>query len=421
MKQKAPKSMRLHIGIFGRTNVGKSSLLNMIAGQNTALVSPIAGTTTDAVEKTMELLPVGPVVFIDTAGIDDKSEIGELRVKKTEKIFEKTEIALIVAQAGIWGDWEENLLREFKKRKIPALVIFNKEDLIDNKEEFAERISKQNFKYIFTSACDSKKRDNTLEEIKKFIKDSLGENKEKTILSHLISENGTAIFIIPIDKEAPKGRIILPQVMAIRDLLDANKTSICITEKEWPSVLKKLSIKPDLVVCDSQVSDYMVKNAPKELKCTTFSIIFSGFKGDMAEFARGAARLEAVKPGDKIAILEACSHHPIEDDIGRIKLPKWLEKKAGGKLKIDVFAGREMPENLSNYDFLINCGGCMLTAKEMENRQNKSKEIALPMTNYGMAIGVCFGILERLLEPFPEVLNEYLKEIKANSSKLKSP
>ncbi len=411
MKEKAPKSLRLHIGIFGRANVGKSSLLNLIAGHETALVSPVPGTTTDAVEKTMELLPVGPVVFIDTAGIDDKSELGHLRVKNTRKIFERTEAALLVCEAGIFGGYERELLREFDERKIPALIVFNKEDLLENRKEFEKDFLQKGREFIFSNARDASKRDETVNKIKDFLMRIQGGKKEKSILSHLLPAGGLAVFIIPIDKEAPKGRIILPQVMAIRDLLDADKSSICITEKNWPEILSKLSVKPDLVVCDSQVADLMVSRAPKDIKCTTFSIIFSGFKGEMAEFAAAAALVNKLKPSDKIGILEACSHHPIEDDIGRVKLPKWLEKKAGGKLEIDVFSGRKMPEELEKYKLLINCGGCMLTGAEMKNRQEKARKISIPLTNYGMAIGACFGVLERLLEPFPEALKAYRENL----------
>lgn len=409
--EKEPKSMRLHIGIFGRTNVGKSSLLNLIAGHETALVSPVPGTTTDAVEKTMELLPVGPVVFIDTAGIDDRGEIGPLRVKKTKKIFDRTEAALLVAQAGLFGEWEEELLEEFEKRKIPVLVVFNKADLLKDREKFEKSLPQGKFKFIFSVAGDISRRDETVNSIKEFLLSASGAKKEKPVLSHLLPAGGLAVFIIPIDKEAPKGRIILPQVMAIRDLLDADMASVSITEKNWPGILKKLSSPPDLVVCDSQVADHMVKQAPSSLKCTTFSIIFSGFKGNMEEFARGAAAIETLRPNDRVCILEACSHHPLEDDIGRVKLPGWLEKKAGGALNIDVFSGRQLPDSLDGYKLLINCGGCMLTGREMLNRQQKALELSIPMTNYGMAIGACFGILERLLEPFPSALKAYLENL----------
>ena len=411
MKEKTPKSLRLHIGIFGRTNVGKSSLLNLISGQETALVSPVPGTTTDAVEKTMELLPVGPVVFIDTAGIDDKSELGYLRVKNTKKILEKTDAVLLVCEAGVFSDYEESLVKEFEDRNIPFLIVFNKEDLLKDKKGFEKNFSIRGKEFIFSNARDVAKRDETVNKIKDFLLKVKGGKKEKPILSHLLPKGGLTVFIIPIDKEAPKGRIILPQVMAIRDLLDVDADSLCITEKKWPDVLKKLSVKPDLVVCDSQVANLMVEKAPADIKCTTFSIIFSAFKGEIKDFARAAAAVNKLKPGDKVGILEACSHHPIEDDIGRIKLPKWLEKKAGGKLEIDVFAGRKMPENLENYNLLINCGGCMLTGLEMINRQKKAAEMSLPLTNYGMAIGACFGVLERLLEPFPSALKAYKQNL----------
>lgn len=402
----APKSLRLQIGIFGRTNVGKSSFLNYVAGQDVAITSPLAGTTTDVVEKPMELLPLGPVVFLDTAGVDDKSALSDLRLKKSGKILDRADVILIIIEAPIFNSFEEKIWQESLKRKIPVIIVVNKIDLQKPKNDFLDLIKAKSQRIILCSSLDSAQRDAVVNLLKEHLLAVAPEDFLKTpqLIGDLLPASGRAVFIVPIDLEAPKGRIILPQVQAIRDVLDSNCSVTVVKESQYAKVLRDFKTPPDLVVCDSQVVLKMVKDTPKKVKCTTFSILFSRFKGDLIAMAKGAAVLGFLKPGDKVLIAEACSHHAIEDDIARVKLPRWIKKHACSDIKIEVCSGRDYPQDLTKFKVIIHCGGCMFNRREMLSRIEKAREAGVAITNYGLAIAFLQGVLERVLTPFPAAL-----------------
>ncbi|MFH1074773.1 MAG: [FeFe] hydrogenase H-cluster maturation GTPase HydF [Candidatus Firestonebacteria bacterium] len=404
-----PKSLRLQIGIFGRTNVGKSSFLNLVSGQDVSIVSSIPGTTTDVVEKVMELLPLGPVVFLDTAGFDDKSLIGNLRIKKTVKIFDRADVIILVVEPGIWSSYEKNIISKAKKNNISLIIVVNKIDLKKPSKEQIKDLKKQTKRIIFCSSTDYPNRDVYVNELKKHLIEISPDEyfNPPSLVGDLMPAGGLAIFVIPIDLEAPKGRLILPQVQAMRDVLDNNQAVITVKESEYAQVLRKLKKLPDLVVSDSQAVLKMVEASPKSVKCTTFSMLFARSKGDIVEFARGAVAIKSLKSNNKILIAEACSHHAIEDDIGRVKIPKWLKRYVGGNIKIDVASGRDYPDDLSGYKLIIHCGACMLTRREMLSRMQKAKEANIPITNYGIAISFLQGVLERTLSPFPSALRAF--------------
>ena len=411
--KKTPKSLRLHIGLFGRTNVGKSSLLNMIAGQDKAITSPHPGTTTDTVEKAMELLPLGPVVFIDTAGLDDKSVLGKQRVKRTKKIFDVSDIILIVTEPNIWTEYETNVINEAQKRKIPFIIVVNKTDIAEPSEDFIKLLKTKTDKYEFVSGININKRDEYVSALKKRFIQTVPDDflNPPPLVGDLLTPGGLVYLIVPIDLQAPKGRLILPQVQTIRDALDSDAASIVVKEREYSHLIKTLNIKPNLAVCDSQVVLKMTADTPKDVKCTTFSILFSRSKGDLIESAKGAAAIPKLKHGDKILIAEACTHHPLEDDIGRVKIPRWLKQYAGCNIEADVCAGIDYPENLSQYKLIIHCGGCMINRRNMLSRIQQAKEAGVPITNYGVAISFVQGVLERVLSPFPAALDAYKTEI----------
>lgn len=403
-----PKSMRLQIAIFGRTNVGKSSVLNMLAGQDVAITSPVPGTTTDVVEKSMELLPVGPVVFLDTAGLDDKSQLGHLRTERARRVFDRADVALLIVEPSGWGDCEDDIAAAAAEKKIPLIVLVNKTDIASPSPELLEALKQRDIEPILCSAVTRSLRELAVTAVKnRLLRLTRAQGGPKAILGDLVKPGQTVILVIPIDKEAPKGRIILPQVQAMRDLLDHGVLSLTCREHEYPQALAALKEPPALVVCDSQVVDFMVRHTPPGVPCTTFSILFARFKGDLAAYAAGAAAIRGLRPGDRIAVLEGCSHHAIEDDIGRVKLPRWLKETAGGELKIDTFAGHDLPAGLGGYKLAIQCGGCMLGRAEILNRMGKASAAGVPITNYGTAISECKGVLERVLSPFPQALEAY--------------
>lgn len=406
-----PKSLRLQIGLFGRTNVGKSSFLNMVAGQDVAITSVVPGTTTDVVEKTMELLPVGPVVFLDTAGIDDVSELSSERIRKTKKIFDRADVAVLIVEPEVWSEYEEDMVRELSAKKIPVIIAVNKIDAKKPSDGFIEKVKTKSAEIIQCSSTDKDHRDKNVSLLKESLIRLAPDNflNPKAIIGDIVPEGALAFLIIPIDFEAPKGRIILPQVQVIRDLLDFNGASLVAKESEYKAMLGKLKTQPDIVVCDSQVADKMVADTPDGVKCTTFSILFSRYKGDLEESVKGVFALDTISKDDKILIAEACSHHPIEGDIGRIKMPKWMEKYLGFMPKIDVSCGRDYPDNLSEYKLVIHCGACMITRREMLSRIEKCRAAGVAMTNYGVCISYMFGVLDRVLEPFPEV-KEFIRK-----------
>ena len=398
----APKSVRLHIGLFGRTNVGKSSFLNFVLGQDLSITSPVAGTTTDIVEKTMELLPIGPVVFLDTGGLDDVSLLSKERIKKTNKIFDRSDVIILIAEPNLWGKYEQSVFTEAESRNTPVIVVINKVDTAQPKDDFL-RMVKNKTGQVFTCSClDEGKRDDYVETLKKCLFEVLPREftKPPSLLGNLVPKGGLAVLIVPIDMEAPKGRIILPQVQAIRSALDAEAAAVIVKEDGYVKLLDKLKVKPDIVICDSQVVDQMVKNTPQDVPCTTFSILFAHNRGNLASSAAAVASIKNLVPNDRVLILEACSHHPIEDDIGRRKIPIWLNEYVGGAIEIDVSAGRDYPEDFSQYKLIIHCGGCMITKRETFFRFKKAAEAGVAMTNYGVCISFLKGVLDRVLSPF---------------------
>ena len=409
--KKAPKSLRLHIGLFGRTNVGKSSFLNLIANQDVAITSPVPGTTSDVVEKSMELLPLGPVVFLDTAGIDDTSSISELRIKKTKNIFDRADIILLLTEADICGKYEDTILREARKRNTPFIIVVNKIDLKSPSTEFVKKLKAKTERIILCSGTDFDNRDTYINDLKKHLIEICPDDflNPPPIIGDLIPSGGLAVLIVPIDLEAPKGRIILPQVQTIRDALDNDSAALIVKEREYPHILNNLKKPPDISVCDSQVVSKMVADTPKDVKCTTFSILFARYKGDLIEAVKGVCKIDKLVSGDKVLIGEACSHHPVQDDIGRVKIPRWLREYTGKKINIDVYSGHDYPVNLKDYKLIIHCGGCMLNRREMLFRIQRAEQEGVSITNYGVCISFLHGILERTLSPFPAALNVFRK------------
>lgn len=403
-----PKSLRLQIALLGRTNVGKSSFLNFIANQEVSIVSPVAGTTTDIVEKSMELLPIGPVTFLDTGGIDDHSILSEQRISLTLKILDRADVVVLLLEPNIWTRYEENIVQEIKKRNLPLILIVNKCDLEFPRNDFLNKLSGYSEKILQISSLETLKRDLYTNEFKEALQSIQNKLEEKiNLVGDFLQPNSLAVFIIPIDSEAPKGRLIFPQVQAIRDVLDSGSAVVIVRDTEYKDYLKKLRNLPDLVVCDSQVVHKMVAETPQKVKCTTFSILFSRYKGDLLEEVIGSAYTDFLNNGDKVLIAEACSHHPLQDDIGRIKIPRWLQQYLGKSIQFDVVSGKDFPEDLTQYRLIIHCGGCMLTRTEKLNRIRKAKEAKVPITNYGIIISKSQGVLERVLSPFPDILNEY--------------
>ena len=404
---KAPKSFRLHIGIFGKRNTGKSSLLNALTHQEVSIVSNIAGTTTDPVEKPMEFLPLGPVLFIDTAGIDDVGDIGEKRVKKTMAVFDRTDLGIIVSNFAEWGEYENKLISEFKKRDVPFVVVFNKIDCFKENADITSQLDSAKIAYVCTSTAVGK----GIPELRQLLLQQAHSDfiNRPAILSDLVGAGEAAVLVVPIDKEAPKGRLILPQVQSIRDLLDNDSFCVVVKERELSEALSRFNKPPKLVVTDSQAFLKVAADTPKEIPLTSFSILFARFQADLIEMVRGAMAIEKLKPGDKVLIAEACSHHPVEEDIGKVKIPLWLTQYVGGKLQIDNIRGHDFPENISDYKIIIHCGACMWNRREMLTRIMFARQAGVPITNYGLTIAYSLGIFERALQPFPEALDIYLK------------
>lgn len=395
---KTLKSMRLHIGIFGKTNVGKSSLLNRITNQDVSIVSNIAGTTTDVVEKTMELLPIGPVNFLDTAGINDSTALSSERIEKTMKIINRTDVAIVVCDYNGIDDYERNLIEKFNELKIPFMIFINKTDEKYPSDSIIEDL-KNYTKHILLSSV--KTDDLIVFKIKELLVKLLPEDfvNPPKIVGDLIPQGSTVILVIPIDKEAPKGRIILPQVQTLRDLLDNNCVSIVVKESELKSAIDNLKIAPSLVVTDSQAFKNVSEIVPENIPLTSFSILFARLKGDLNTFSQGAKSIEKLQDGDRVLILESCTHHAIEDDIGRVKIPNLLRKKTGKNLIIDNIAGHDFPD-ISKYKLIIHCGACMTNRREVLSRILLASENNVPITNYGICISYCLGILPRALKIF---------------------
>ncbi|MFL0269700.1 [FeFe] hydrogenase H-cluster maturation GTPase HydF [Candidatus Clostridium radicumherbarum] len=392
-----PNANRKHIAIFGKTNSGKSSLLNSIIGQEISLVSSVKGTTTDPVSKAMELIPFGPVVFIDTAGLNDATELGELRTKRTLKVLQQTDFAIYVMEA---EDIDEisytNFIKQFKKYNIPHMLVINKIDSVDEKDLFK---IKENFKEgLYVSAKDNKNILTLKEELIKRL--SEGE-VEETIIGDLVPYNGKVVMVVPVDSEAPKGRIILPQVQLIRDCLDHGIKSYVVRDIELKDAL--LDLKDiDVVVTDSQAFKKVNEIVPRDIKLTSFSILFARYKGDLDAFIAGTSKIKELNESSKILISESCTHNHSHEDIGRVKIPKLLNKFTGKQLKFEYKMGQDFPENLEDYDLIIHCGSCMLNKKIMQTRVDLCQEKNVSITNYGVILAYLNGILPRSTEIFKE-------------------
>lgn len=394
--QDTPKSNRLHIAIFGRRNAGKSSLINAITGQEIALVSNVAGTTTDPVYKTMELLPLGPVVLIDTAGLDDSGEIGELRVKKTKEVMDKTDLAILLFTSGE-SDFslEKEWYVELKQRNIPVIGVINKIDTLDHAKFPMEEAF--NIPFVKVSAKDKTNIGKLKEAIQTY---SPLDFERETILGDIVKPKDIVILVAPQDLQAPKGRLILPQVQVLRDLLDNDTLALTVKDTELEDLLTALNKKPDLVITDSQVFNKVNNIIQRDIPLTSFSILMARYKGDLDILVKGAKAINHLKPGDKILIAEACTHHALKNDIGREKLPKWLSEKAGGNLDIKIMAGIDFPENLTQYKLVVHCGACMFNRKQFLARLIRASEQGVPITNYGIAIAELNGMLNRVIEVF---------------------
>jgi len=399
--------------------VGKSSLLNALTRQQVSIVSPEPGTTTDPVEKPMEMLPLGPVLFIDTAGIDDVGALGAQRVERTMKALERTELAILVlAEEGL-GSLEIGLLDAFEQRKIPVLPVINKADLAKPSDATLDRLASRALKPVVVSAS----RGDGIGEVQEALVDLAPDEflNSPTILSDLVPPGELAVLVVPVDKEAPKGRLILPQSQAIRDLLDHDAYAMVVKERELRDALDRLKRKPALVVTDSQAFLKVAADTPPDVPLTSFSILFARQKGDLLQFARGALAIDNLKPGDSIAMAEACSHHPIGEDIGRVKIPRWLGQYVGGPLSVQQVQGRDFMDDPKAFKLVIHCGSCMLNRREVLSRIFACEKAGVPITNYGMAIAYSLGIFERALQPFPAALEAYHQAAKARGAKRMQP
>ncbi len=385
---------RPHISFFGIRNAGKSSVVNAVTGQELSVVSDIKGTTTDPVKKAMELLPLGPVVIIDTPGLDDEGQLGDLRIKKAKQILAKTDIAILVIDAvkGI-DKYDTELMTLFEEKKLPYIIVYNKADLLTERTELNEN-------ELYISAVTSE----NIEELKKKIGAFAGNRKnEKHIVSDLLEEGDLVLLVLPIDEAAPKGRLILPQQQTMRDILDAHCSFIACQDTELKQTLAMLAKKPKMIITDSQVFEKVAEDIPADMLLTSFSILFARYKGSLKELVKGAVRLSQLKTGDKVLISEGCTHHRQCNDIGTVKMPAWIEKFSGIHPEYNFTSGGEFPENLSDYKLIVHCGGCMLNEKEMAHRMKQAALAGVPIVNYGVAIAQMHGILKRSLEVFPKI------------------
>ena len=396
-----PSAERVHIGIFGRRNAGKSSVINALTGQSLAIVSDVKGTTTDPVLKAMELLPLGPVVMIDTPGLDDEGELGALRIQKAYQVLNKTDIAVLVVDGTIGMTGEDcAILDRIKDKQIPYVVVMNKADLIEDRTFSAQNIpaSLSSDHVIWVSAADK----TNIHELKELIAAlAPTEDNKLRIVGDLIHPSDFVVLVVPIDKAAPKGRLILPQQQTIRDILEADATAIVVKEHELRETLDSLGKKPSLVITDSQVFAKVSADTPRDIPLTSFSILFARYKGNLKTVVNGARTLDTLEDGDTILISEGCTHHRQCDDIGTIKLPRWIQNHTGRHLNFEFTSGTEFPLELGKYKLIVHCGGCTLNEREMKYRIKCAEDAGIPMTNYGTAIAYMQGILERSIEIFP--------------------
>lgn len=393
-----PKGERIHIALFGRTNAGKSSLINAITGQNLSIVSEVKGTTTDPVYKAMEILPLGPVMLVDTPGLDDTGTLGNERIRKAKSVLNKTDIALIVAdgaQAAQDFSFEDSILSLTKEKKIPAITVLNKQDEWTGREEKILSLG---------DICVSAKSGYHIQELKEMIvKKVPSEEQTGKLIGDLLSPEDIVVLVVPIDSAAPKGRLILPQQQVIRDVLESGAAAVVCRDTELSATLKKLGTKPRLVVTDSQAFAAVSQNTPDDIPLTSFSILFSRYKGDLAEQIRGIRTVETLKDGDRILMAEGCTHHRQCDDIGTVKIPHWLQEYTGKKLVFETSSGGGFPDDLSGYRLIVHCGGCTLPPREMAFRIKEAKDQGIPIVNYGTLIAQLKGVLKRSIQPFADL------------------
>jgi [FeFe] hydrogenase H-cluster maturation GTPase HydF len=389
-----------HIGIYGRRNNGKSSFINCIAGQDIAIVSDHAGTTTDPVKKSFEITDFGPVVFVDTAGIDDSGELGQKRIDRTVRTIEIVDLALLIITNNSWGEYEDNLIRRFRDQDIPFIIIHSKSDIEVPTTDFINEIFSLTGTALFEFSSKDKRN---FEELVTLIRNTIPEQSYKTptLLGDLIKYGDIILLITPIDVEAPAGRLILPQVQAIRDILDNDAVAIVLKERDVDSFLKNTKIKPALAITDSQVFVKADASVPKDIPLTSFSIMLARFKGDFENYLKGTPEISRLNDGDRVLLLESCTHHVSCDDIGRTKIPRWITNFTGKKIEYDIVAGLDiLPRPVTDYSLIIQCGGCMITRKQLHNRINSAVKAGVPVTNYGMAIAWVQGIYQRAVAPF---------------------
>jgi [FeFe] hydrogenase H-cluster maturation GTPase HydF len=397
--KETPRGMRLHVGLFGRRNVGKSSLLNALIRQRVSIVSDVPGTTTDPVEKPMELLPLGPVLFIDTAGIDDIGALGRMRVETTQRVFERTDLGILVAEGTCWGPFEEGILSELSRLRIPVIVVFNKADLGLPTDAAVENLRNLKIPMVQTVASTGL----GVSDLREALIRSAPEDfmNEPPILGDLIRAGELVVLVVPIDLEAPRGRLILPQVQSIRDVLDHDSYCMVVKERELRDALERLLRPPALVVTDSQAFLRVAGDTPDSVPMTSFSILIARLKGDLDEFVRGVRAVDRLRSGDRILVLESCTHHPIGEDIGRVKIPRWVRQYTGMDLEFVHMQGHDFPDDLGPYRLVIHCASCMSNRREMISRIMRCRDAGVPITNYGVAITYSLGVLERALSPFP--------------------
>ncbi len=398
---KTPKGLRLHIGIVGRRNVGKSSLLNVLTRQDVSIVSEVAGTTTDPVEKPMELQPLGPVLLIDTAGMDDGGRLGALRVERSARVLDRCELIVLVVEAGIWGEYEQRLLAECQRRELAVVVFVNKVDRLAADQGRLVALEEAGVPCVSGCALTG----DGLSALRQALVEAVPEEflAAPSILADLVPPGEPAVLVVPIDKEAPRGRLIAPQVQAIRDLLDHDAWCAVVKERELAVALERLHGPPALVVTDSQAFLRVAGDTPETVPMTSFSILFARFKGDLPSLVDGALAIDRLRPGDRVLVAESCAHHPIADDIGRVKIPRWLTQYVGGELDFTTVQGHDFPTDLADYRLAVHCGGCMFNRREILGRIAVCRASGVPITNYGICIAKVLGIFARALAPFPEV------------------
>lgn len=404
-QMKTPESYRPHLVLVGRRNAGKSSLFNAFIGSNVAIVSDHPGTTTDPVYKSMELLPMGPITLVDTAGLDDEGSVGKLRVSKTLSTIYKADVVCIVVEGqSEWSEYEEEIVEDLKKREIPFVVALSKSDLGIN-ESLLKYVRSTGYNYTIFSIKDQK----SIDDLRKLIASIGARPYEPPLIEDLVDGGDFVVLVVPIDLEAPKGRLIVPQVEAIRECLDAEAIPIVTKERELRWTLEGLKSKPKLVVTDSQAIMKVMADVPEEIPLTTFSILEARHKGDLLELIRGLRAIDKLEDGDRVLISEACDHRTLADDIARVKIPRWLESFTGKSLRFEIHSGREYPQDIQNYKLILHCGGCMITRRMMMERIRQAKDFGVPIVNYGVIISYLHGAIPRVLKIFPDVMMELEK------------